>query len=344
MSALIDMGSGAALPAPCAALPPLIAQAVACVAMGRVDLKGVSLQARSLLCAIIGCADKADLSRSITVSRQRLCEYLQLSRSSVQRLLSELTGAGLLRTAQVKSRRFGFQVGTIDLAADLAAQLGALIQPAASQQRSPQRPQKEPGGEPSRVSPVAHAYQEAVSDKSSTKSKGACGARFVDNPCRGVARLPQDLEVLLQKGISPAAICKLMGLAKRQGQRLQHVCEAAKAGIEGARNPVAYISSLLKRGLDWAWIARRQAQQEAAVQGEGERAKRSKEAREELLRIGRLIDQSRGCIYEITGSAALVWDLQTGRSRGAIPLVEQTVERWAQALRDGRLLPMSPAS
>lgn len=296
----------------CPAMPPRIAQAVACITLGRHALvQSLSAPGRLLLAMIVSCADKDDLRCPITVSRQRLGEMLGCSRASVQRLLAELVQAEIIRTTQIKSRRLGFQVGTIELADELARDLQALGATAAS--KSGER----------RVSTPTHASEEAVRENSSSKSNAPCQARPVENsrpPNR--PRLPDGLQVLLDAGLSHHAIVALMALAKRAGQRLQHVCKAAADGIQQAQNPFAYVRSLLARGLDWAWIVGQKAQAQQSEHQAKQHEEALIRARQRLQQAGRIVDQERGLAFDIGGSAALVVDLRSGRSLGAVPLSE----------------------
>lgn len=309
----------------CQALPPRIAQAVACIALGRHALvQPLSAPSRLLLATIVSCADKDDLSRPITVSRQRLGEMLGCSRASVQRLLAVLVQTGLVRTTQIKSRRLGFQVGTIELASALVRDLQSFGSTHATKPAS------------LRGSAPTHASEEAVEEKSSSKSNAPCQARPVENSRPDRRRLPGGLQVLLDAGLSHRAIVALMALAKRAGQRLQHVCKAAADGIQQARNPFAYVRSLLTRGLDWAWIVRQKAQAQQSEHQAKQHEEALTRARQKLRQAGRIVDRQRSLVFDIAGSAALVADLRSGRSLGAAPLSEALTWRLL-GLLDGSL-------
>lgn len=290
-------------------LPARIAQAVARITLGRHnDLARLDAQQRALLAHIVSCADKADFSRPITIARDTLAQRLGCSRATVQRLLASLVAAGLVMTRQVKSRRLGFQVGSITLTQRLVDILSA--------------------GEPQRVSAVQHAYQECPS-KSSSKSKPA-----------GFFSIPASLQHLAKR-LSPAAICKLMALARRAGLRLQDVCAVAADGLAAAREPFAYLRKLIFSGRDFAYIAQQRQEERQQQQREEQRRQACEQQRSRLLQYeGRYLrDVRSNLLLLISGNAALVFEgNRPERTRGAMPLNDANIERLLAGLSCGEVV------
>ena len=82
-------------------------------------------------------------------------------------------------------------------------------------------------------------------------------------------RLPVELLPLLDQGVKRTAVCWLMAMAKKAGKRLGDVVQVVKGNIAAlrGREVVAYLACLLRKNVDFAWVARqsREQQQSAAM-------------------------------------------------------------------------------
>lgn len=70
-------------------------------------------------------------------------------------------------------------------------------------------------------------------------------------------RLPIELLPLLAQGVSRSAVCWLMAKAKAAGIRLGHVLQVVSGNIAAlrGREVVGYLSSMLRKNVDFAWVA-----------------------------------------------------------------------------------------
>jgi len=70
-------------------------------------------------------------------------------------------------------------------------------------------------------------------------------------------RLPVELVPLLAQGVKRSAVCWLMAKAKAAGIRLGHVLQVVSANIAAlrGREVVGYLSSMLRKNIDFAWVA-----------------------------------------------------------------------------------------
>ena len=260
------------------ALPLRIAQAIArLLTSAQPWAMQLGSAERDLLAKIIGLADRRQPKTPISVSRHTLAERLGVSRPTIQRLLQRLQTLGWIERDQIKSRRWGFQRGTIALTdqalqtlfddidetdhvppevktrsdhtrnADVSAVNHALLDTEQCIHRQPQ------GGfldNPTLITPSQASQACAPSQRQDALAAG-----------RWTPSIPQPLHGLLQVGISPAGVCALMREATRLGQRLEHIWDCVQSSVAKARNPFAYLRSLIQQPRDWQ--ALRQQRNEA---------------------------------------------------------------------------------
>lgn len=83
-------------------------------------------------------------------------------------------------------------------------------------------------------------------------------ADSVEKPSRRNQGLPEDLATLMKKGVKKSAICWLMKQASLKSKRLSDIVKIVHTNIQhlSGREIVAYLKAMIKKDLDYAWIAK----------------------------------------------------------------------------------------
>lgn len=317
---------------------------------------------RELLARLVGLADKHNPAQPIAVGRQTLAERLRCSRATVQRLLLRLEQLGWIERDQIKSRRLGFQVGTITLSQVAVERLfdepddrcEAATQPAPGQvQRHPASTTRH-GDD---VSGLRHALLETgiqcihrqprsglVANPHVDKSASPPSPRQQSTK-KLMPRIPQALGFLLDVGISPTGLCALMRMAREQGQRLEDIGRAVLHGLRKAKNPFAYLRSLLTHPRDWtALAAHQQRREQAEHEAEQHRRRRANvDAWLASMEGRQVLDRANGRILQFVGRVALVFVQQDGKHlpQGGLPISDSTAEALMRGLGTGALSVLS---
>jgi hypothetical protein len=101
-------------------------------------------------------------------------------------------------------------------------------------------------------------YKEPTKHQQSLQNTVAPAKAEIKNEIDKIARLPTDLVPLLKLGVKRSAICWLMGIAKLHGKRLSDVVKVVWESISAlsGREVVAYLRALVKRDLDFRFMAK----------------------------------------------------------------------------------------
>lgn len=334
------------------ALPLRIAQAIArLLTSAQPWAMQLGSAERDLLAKIIGLADRRQPQTPICVSRHTLAERLGVSRATIQRLLQRLQALGWIERDQIKSRRWGFQRGTIALTSQALETLFDDIEPV--QAASPQNPPSPPHSSSGDVSTVKHALLDTEQCIHRQPQGGFSGHQALSDegrtsqPCprpqrpshqatgRWMPSIPPSLQGLLQAGISPAGVCALMREATRLGKRLEHIWDCVQCCAAKARNPFAYLRALIQQPRDW--LALRQQRDEAALrqqQVSAEQVQQSERMRWLREMDGKRLLDGQGRVLIVMGSAIQVMRPDASgilRPAGVWPATAERID----ALRNG---------
>jgi len=147
-------------------------------------------------------------------------------------------------------------------------------------------------------------------------------------------RLPVELVPLLDLGVKRSAVCWLMAKAKTAGVRLGDVLQVVARNIAAlrGREVVGYLASMLRKNVDFAWVAGRAREADAD-------ARTDELAREKLATLDARYDgysvwAEDGALLGVFEAAALPGQLAVVRSPGGSAPVNL---RFARAWVDGKL-------
>lgn len=332
--------------APSPRLPDRIAHAIARL-LTSIKPWALELQSaeRDLLAKIIGLADRREPGQPIAVGRQTLADRLGVSRPTVQRLLSRLEQLGWIERDQVKSRRWGFQTGTINLTTQAVSRLFDTETVAANDSEGADSAQA--------VSATNHAYQDSGIQCLHRQPRGSLSYPQKGSPGQSnewsskngrpwTPRLPESLGGLVKDGISATGICKLMKEARQRGHRLDDIVQAAAEGIRKARNPFAYLRALIHQPRDWSVAMRRREEEVNQTKAESAVVKRRNEAYEWLKGVdGRMLaEMGSNRTVSVFGRVAILHQTNPDGTRtnlGAQPLTLEAIEVMRRRFEAGEL-------
>lgn len=308
-------------------LPALLQRALARLLRRTGEIAKLSRTEREVLSEVIRCADRRDLLAPIFVRRTTLAERLSCSEPTVTRALSALVHKGWITRDQVKSRRRGFQVGSIELTPQA---LLWLEMPSPDPVRQP-----EAQNGALRESQMSHAL---LDPKEQSKRQPADAAPSTSRPRPG--EVPATLQWLVTIGLSKWAVFRLMRCARDAGALLEDVVTACRDQIARANNPFAYLTKLL--GLDRDWRRRAHGAPNAATQAEQLAIiEQQLTAASQVASLGprryRLPD---GRVAEVHSGGHLALTCADGR-REAVP--PSSIARALQCIADGLWHPLSPS-
>ncbi|WP_051672947.1 hypothetical protein [Caballeronia glathei] len=200
-------------------------------------------RARALLAALARTVDADRPYAAIFARRELLTGRALQSMRTFYRSLDDLEVAGLISRPPQKRYVSGGLFGRayLHLTEKAAALLGFVEEPASptSQQRSAERP--------------AHAEQAtSLISPNATVADGPIYKDLSPNTQkRQPARLPQDLQRLLNLGFREFLIFKLMREAKQNAKLLSDVVEATWEHLSRAKRPINYLRALLRSSVDF---------------------------------------------------------------------------------------------
>lgn len=170
-------------------------------------------------------------------------EALLQSESTLYRGLALLEQKGYITRSQSRKLRDGrFYLSPIHLTvkALIMLGLGALIH---------SRPPTKVGD--------GHKEKELTKKSQSIQKTTGSPDSAKKNEIDRETRLPAELVPLLNQGVKRSAVCWLMAKAKAAGTRLSDVVQVVSGNIAAlkGREVVAYLASMLRKNVDFAWVA-----------------------------------------------------------------------------------------
>ncbi|WP_432262863.1 hypothetical protein [Cupriavidus sp. TMH.W2] len=290
------------------------------------SLKTLPLRARNTLGAIALTVDQHQPLNSVFARRKYLADRAGQSLRTLQRSLTDLLDAGMIRSELSQNRkRSGEFAGRFIYLTDMAARLlGFLQAPAALEEAK---------------APVA----DSVAQPRATLS-GRAIYRFYQSPSsqkRQPGDLPEDVTPLQAMGFSTFHIFALMRSARvDHGKRLGDVVAVAGELLAKAKHPRAYLATLLRSATDFAFLARqRRAKSDAAahaaataIEQEGLQARIAGQVFYER-------DAAKRYAVSTDGAQLVVRDPQEGADRMAAP---GWIAGMVKGLRTAQLVPASP--
>jgi hypothetical protein len=209
------------------------------------NCQDLNLTARRALFGILTFLNLANKTKAIFPRRDTLrAESLIQSDATLYRGLAVLEAKGYISRAQKRNNRNGkFYLSPIALTDKALALLGL---------------GKVIHKKPSLALRDGHIKKELTKDNQSLKKTTSEQDSSKNTEIDGKTRLPNELVPLLNLDVSKSAICWLMNQCKKHGKRLGDVYRVVESNVKPLRGKavVAYLMALIKKDIDFKWIAR----------------------------------------------------------------------------------------
>jgi len=215
----------------------------------------LNLTARRVLFGILTFVRIKTPTKEIFPRRDTLrAEALLESDSTLYRGLAMLEKKGYITRAQSRKLRDGrFYLSPIFLTMKALVLLGL-----AEVIHSSPSPKMRGGHKEKELTKKSQSIQKTTSSPDSSKN----------NEIDRATRLPVELVPLLDLGVKRSAVCMLMAKAKTVGARLGDVLQVVAGNIAElrGREVVAYLASMLRKNVDFTWVARQARQTKLIAQ------------------------------------------------------------------------------
>ncbi|MFC4423539.1 hypothetical protein [Cupriavidus pampae] len=284
-------------------------------------------RARNTLAAIALTVDQHQPLRSVFARRPYLANRAGQSLRTLQRGLTDLLAAGMIRSEDEQNRKgSGEFAGRFIYLTEMAARLLGFLQPLPSRDE-------------------AKTDIPSSADQPSATLSGRSLYRFYQGPSsqkRQPGDLPEDVKPLQAMGFSKFYIFALMRSARvEHGKRLGDIVAVAAKLIAKAKYPRAYLATLLRSPTDFGFLARqrRDAANRAIATAEAAQAHAELQARI----AGQVFyerDATTRYAVSTDGTTLTVRDPQEVADRIAGP---GWIAGVANGLRSAKLLPATPA-
>lgn len=271
--------------------PAVIQNALGRIA-GRVgELAHLAARSRLLLAEFVRCLDVRSPAEPIRIRNGSLASALGLSERTIGSIKAQLVASGWIQRNQVKSRRRGMQIADVWLTPMALTALGlggqnpncgqlksrplskrrqvdadAFWLPQFSSKRHLAAPVGFESKDPPPLSPselehlrmLQRAYGEdlALMPDGERGGQGYTDPTTDPNPSSTASKVPDDLRLLTEKGLSDAAVFKLMGIATRARCRLGDIVKVTAHAIRNhAKSVFSYVLKLIHSPKDWTRLA-----------------------------------------------------------------------------------------
>lgn len=280
----------------------------------------LGITARRVLFGILRFFNLARPSQAIWPRRDLLrAESLLNSESSLYRGLAELERCGYLQREQIRVSRNGrFHVSPV-LLTEKARVLLRL-----NERDKAEKPSKKVIHKAPSIKVKDGQYKEHTNrPQSLQKTVASERVGEIDR----ATKVPVILLWLVERGLSPTAVFKLMGLAKRQGKRLEEVAHAFREKLLAlpSREVFAYLRTMMGKNIDFSAVAQERQHAEAI-----EASRRSCEAQLhsilEKWHGYKIVDRDGVCVGRLNSASAVV-----EASHGSMPVNL----RFARAVQEG---------
>ena len=232
-------------------LPPIIQRAI-CRVNDPSILQELNPNLRWALSVLLRRVSAMNGKDIFWVKRENFAKLLGASEATVYRILGALESAGLVqRVAQKRSVEGEFTVGELKLSDGLCELLGLTRETRDEKTFYSRR-------ESSRLSSMKDGlYNNQENTQFSSKKQSLAEPSKTSIEKR---KIPGDLAVLLEQGLTYPQIYKLMGVAGKQGKRLSDVVAVCKAQLQKLfRNDLfAYLRKLIGVEKDFAYVRERE--------------------------------------------------------------------------------------
>lgn len=286
----------------------------------------------------------------VRISMSNLSLALDVSEKTVQRAFRGLIDKGLIQRSQVK-KRSGMEIVDTSLTAKALALLG-FNETKKAQEALARRWTNE-----------STSYNYSVSTVSKERHLDEPSAENIqiEEKKPKEAKVPSDLQCLLQLGLSAPAVFKLMKLATRTGQRLGVMINAVKDALKDAKNIYAYIRDLIKQQRDWSekpkQPVRQKVSKETIEQQEAEAQRQrtldaQKQRQDALKRVlaiftehKMLVNESGDKVWHVMSDCVFSFPIEDVHKKQLQRRNTADNHRHAELLRafeDGRLMPYDP--
>lgn len=259
----------------------------------------LNLTARRVLFGILTFVRARTPTKEIFPRRDTLrAEALLQSDSTLYRGLALLEEKGYIIRSQTRRRRCGtFYLSPIVLTLKALVLLG--LQPVIHKA-------------PSSNMGDGHIKKELTKKSQSIQKTTGSPDSLKNDEIDRKTRLPVELLPLLGLGVKRSAVCWLMAKAKHVKQRLGDVVKVVEGNIAAlrGREVVAYLAAMLRKNVDFAWVARQTNQTQVS-------AELDQAAQEKLERL----DERYDGYYVYAEDGTVLGVFQASSSPGQLALV-----------------------
>lgn len=332
-------------------LPSRVMKAIALAYESRF-FNELSITTRQVLAALIRFSlNDKDMHQLAYVKKETLARHVGVSEATVYRALSTLEGQGLIeREKQLRTRMKLQNIGRIRFTSKLLGALGFLQRSMGLAGAQASDDGAVTGGVVRTSRGVAKtllksktyaASEAAVGGHDTTTEKNRSERKSAFKTIDGKA-VPSDLAWLAERNaLAVTAILKLMKVARAEGKRLSDVVAVTKHALQKleGRELYSYLKSLLSKDVDFAFIAKEQA--DTADQEQ----QRHRQIAESKARISQLAMNLRGKKFELQDGSTISVDeasvvVKRGSFTSSTPL--HAALRQLEALASGQLALLTP--
>ncbi len=245
-------------------LPPRIQRSIARALDPRFPIE-LTPPERVALAALLRRVEARDGRSAFWVRRVNLGELFGRVERTVSNWLASLESKGLIQKEQGRTRWGNFSCVTLHLT-ELATSLLGLSPSADEQRKKSSAGHKEALPSSNELQSFQRHPQADLSTGQSSRKHG----------------VPADCEPLLELGLRPSGVFKLMKIATARGKRLGDVVTARLKAIKAARRPFGLLQQLCSDDVDYRYVRQAEVQEETTRAAVDERRSLVKRARERL--------------------------------------------------------------
>lgn len=309
--------------------PPLIQRAMARAMSPALDLSHAE---RVALCTLLGRVEAKNGQSEFWVRRANFADLFGKVERTVTNWLNQLEGKGWIAKEQGRTRWGSFMCLTLNLTEAAVKFLGLHADSCqqTAYKRTVLRSQKKIaagiGNQGLRQSFQRHPAGPLVANSGQAKPALIdVGAEQQEPhaPCRTIspvllAKVPEDCRPLLDLGLSPSAIFKLMAMATSKGKRLSGVVKAKWKAISEAKAPFGLLQKLCTDNVDYAFIEQRDASHEALQKAEAADESRLQAQRMATRKTyeGQWIRGKGNDLIQFIGGSAYLYKITTAVDQG----------------------------
>lgn len=205
------------------------------------------------------------------VRRCNLAEVFGRVERTITNWLNALESKGLIEKEQGRSRWGNFSCVTVHLTKSAIELLGL------NQSMAPLVRDSAPDRKKTSLGLNKSEFTEKYKEQSYQRHPGGDPLK---NDCGERNHVPDDCKPLLELGLTPSAVFKLMGMASRRGKRLGPIVALKIDALKAARHAYGLLQSLAQDNVDYAALSKQMARKHAASRASEDAKKAIEQAKQ----------------------------------------------------------------